>query len=139
MTVGELDVQTLHGPLIIIDTSARKDRNVTAQDIDSVRGRLVDGAWLLARLDHASHYDQADYAVAEAPGFTLEACERLAALIDRGQAHIAGVGADNAGVDLIANFQSMRRSCHGLLLPRNVSLIENVADLSGRSPGPGLL
>ncbi|MDQ8758298.1 cyclase family protein [Sphingosinicella sp. LHD-64] len=136
-SIGELELSQLHGPLVIIDTSGRADRNVTAQDIDRVRARLVGGAWLLANLGHAGQFGASGYNADTAPGFTLEACERLSQLIDAGEAEIAGIGADNGGVDRIPNFQSIQRSCHGLLLPRNIPLIENLGDLSAVSADPG--
>ena len=71
------------------------------------------------------------------PGFTLESCERLSQLIDAGEAQIAGIGADNGGVDRIPNFQSIQRSCHGLLLPRNIPLIENLGDLAAVTADSG--
>lgn len=130
LSVGELTVDQLTGPLVFLDMSSRNDRNVYPEDIKAIIDQLQNGAWLVVNFDLAKHYGTESYSTKNTPGFPEETCQYLADLIDNKIINIAGIGSDNGSTDIVPNFKNPETSCHGLLLSkRNILLIEGMGSL----------
>tara|TARA_B110000908_G_C10202961_1_gene426239 strand:- start:43 stop:864 length:822 start_codon:yes stop_codon:yes gene_type:complete len=131
LSVGELTVDQLTGPMVFLDMSSRKNRNVYPADIEPIVDQLQDGAWLVVNFGLAKHYKTKSYSTIDSPGFAQETCQYLANLIDDKVINITGIGSDNGSTDVTSNFKIPETSCHGILLSkRNILLIESMGSLS---------
>ena len=131
LSVGELTVDQLTGPMVYLDMTSRKNRNVYPADIKPIIAQLQNGAWLIVNFGLANQYNTKSRAPKEIPGFAQETCQYLAKLIDDKLINITGIGSDNGSVDMRSNFKKPEISCHGILLAkRNILLIENLGSLS---------
>lgn len=131
LSVGELTLDQLIGPLVFLDMSGRKDKNVSPSDIEVIKDQLQEGAWLIVNFDLAKHYGTASYSNRTTPGFTQQICQHIAILIDNQSINISGIGSDNGSTDIVSNFKNPETSCHGLLLSqRNILLVESMSSLT---------
>lgn len=130
-TIGEISMDQLIGPMVLLDLSKREDRNLHPEDIEPLINRLQNGAWLVVNFDMAKHYGTSLYSRSlQSPGVTAEACQYLGKLFDEGKIDIAGVAADNGSLDRFINFRDRNTFCHGELLSRGILILESLADLS---------
>lgn len=125
-SIGEITIEDLVGTPFVLDVSERQDKTVYAQDILNIKEELKASDFLIVHFGLSSIYGSIGYLAPTSPGFSQEACSTIAELIDKKEISIKAVGADNAGVDKMDNFQKMESSCHHQLLSRNVMLIENM-------------
>ena len=131
LSVGELTVDQLTGPMVFLDMTSRENRNVYPSDIQPIVNQLQNGAWLIVNFGLAQDYNTKTYSSKDSPRFAQETCQYLADLIDNKAINITGIGSDNGSLDIASNFKNPETSCHGILLAkRNILIIENMASLS---------
>jgi kynurenine formamidase len=160
----QLEARDLVGPVVFLDIGARVqaqlDRNggrpspdrertdfsaesgnvVTPSDIDSVRGALRDGSWLVvhagwSRFFTGSSFETSPYVNGwNHPGFTPRACDRLIEIEEKRGIRINGLVMDNIGIDSGESSigeGEFRKGfhCHVRGLQRGWKFVENATNL----------
>jgi len=162
----QLSGSDLVGPIVFLDISGRvqreldrnggkpsPDRSVTdfsnasrnvvgADDINSIAGRLRDGAWLVVHTGWSRFFFSGpDFAKDpyingwNHPGLNKQAVDRLVEIMDQRRIRLGGIAMDNIGIDsgqsAIGDDDKWTNSWHAhvRLLQRGVMFVENAANL----------
>lgn len=137
-SIGEIPMSKLIGPLVMLDVSAREDKNIYPSDIEPIIPKLQNGAWLIVNFNSAKTYNTDSYSTVNSPGFVAETCQYIGDLIDSEKIEILGIGSDSGSTDVISSFRNPDTTCHAVLLAnRNVLLLEAMADLNALARDDG--
>lgn len=141
-TVGELPIEELYAPVVVIDVSekaaADRDYRLTPDDIaafEAAHGHIKAGSALLMRTDWSRHWPDAkaylgddtpgDASKLSFPGFHEDAAQMLA---ERG---VSLVGVDTASIDY---GRTSTFPAHVVFATRNVAALENLTNLTEIPP-----
>ena len=124
----------------VTDFSDDSPNVVTADDISAVAGQLTDGAWIVLNLGWARFYYDANWDTTpyfngfNFPGLSRSGVDRLIEIEDAKGIRIAGIIADNIGVDTgesSRGAEDWSNSWHSHVrgLQRGWKLVENVTNL----------